>query len=215
VEGLLHRDVGAVNVRLAGICERQGAGFLIPFGTINPTLPDWEDDLRRCHEVHRMPGIRLYPNYHGYTLETAAFVRLVEIAAQRSLLIQIATQLEDRRTQHPFAVVPPVDVSPLSDLARRFPRVGFVVLNTSLSTPLATRLAGAGRVFFDSSHQEGLEGLARALQSIPLERLLLGSHAPLFIPEANLLKLRESRLTDDQLQRIASANADELLGTRP
>jgi predicted TIM-barrel fold metal-dependent hydrolase len=211
LEGLLNRDLGAVNVRLVEICRRETRGLLIPFGAINPTLPDWEEDLRRCHEIHRMPGVRLHPNYHGYKLSDPAFSRLMEIAAKRGLMVQIATQMEDRRTQHALANVAPVDVSPLADLAARFPLVPFVVLNASLSTPLATRLAGVGRIFFDLSHQEGLQGISRALQSVPVARVLFGSHAPLFLPEANLLKLRESPLTEEQLQAIAFANAELLV----
>jgi predicted TIM-barrel fold metal-dependent hydrolase len=214
LEALLHRDTGGANLRLAETCRRETDGLLVPFGAINPTLPDWEEDLRRCHEVHHMPGIRLYPNYHGYKLGDARFARLAEIAGQRGLMVQIATQMEDRRTQHALASVAPVDVSPLAELAVRFPRVPFVILNMSLSTPLATRLAGAGRIFFDLSHQEGLQGISRALQSVPIARVLFGTHAPLFLPEANLLKLRESPLTDEQLQAIASVNADDLLRNR-
>src|SRR5436190_22649030 len=41
-DGLLHRDVSAVNARLAGDCEKHGPKCLVPFGSINPKLPDWQ-----------------------------------------------------------------------------------------------------------------------------------------------------------------------------
>ena len=46
-EGLLHRDVSGVNARLAAACQRHGPNFLVPFGSINPKLPDWQ--IGRAH----------------------------------------------------------------------------------------------------------------------------------------------------------------------
>lgn len=211
LDALLHRDVAAVNGRLVETCRQEGQGVLLPFGCVNPTLPDWEEDLRRCHEVHRMAGIRLHPNYHGYKLDDPRFLRIAEGAERRGLVVQIALEMEDRRTQHPLALIPPVEASPLVDVAGRFPNLKLVVLGLSLASPLATRLAGAGRVHLDISHHEGLQGLSRALQSVPADRIVFGSHTPLFVFEANLLKLRESPLPEAQLRAIAFENANRLV----
>src|SRR5690606_2188027 len=62
-ESLFHKDIAGLNARLAKECEENGKGILLPFGTVNLAWPDWQEDLRRCDEVHGMKGIRIYPSY--------------------------------------------------------------------------------------------------------------------------------------------------------
>ena len=54
---------------------------------------------------------------------------------------------------------------------------------------------------------EGAAGLERLVAQVGHERLLFGSHAPLFYAEAAHLKLKESVLTPEQAEAIRQGNA--------
>lgn len=211
-EGLLHLDIAGVNERLAQECAAHGPDLLIPFGSINPTLPDWEDDLRRCREVHGMPGVRLHPNYHGYELDHPAVPRLIELAAERGLIVQLAARMEDPRTQHRLLSVPDVDLRPLADLATRFPTAKFVLLNALMGTATGqlAALTEAGQVFWELATLEGVNGLTRLLATLPPTRILFGTHAPFFVWESAALKLRESALPGPIREQIVAGNAAKL-----
>jgi uncharacterized protein len=212
-DALLHRNLAAANARLADECTRHGDGFLLPFGSVNPMSPDWREDLRRCTEVHRMRGIRLYPNYHGYKLDQPEFAALLDAAVERHLLVQLALKMEDERTQHPLVQVSAVDPVPLAALVAARPKLRLVVLNglgILRGEPL-TKLARSGQVWFDLAMLEGAAGIERVLSAIPAERLLFGSHAPFFIHEAAMLKLQESELPQPVREGIVAGNAARVL----
>ena len=218
-ESALHTDLAGANARLAEACARDGAGVLVPFGAIDPTLPDWEEDVRRCHEIHRMPGVRLMPNYHGYQLDDPRCARLLEVATQRGLLVQIALAMEDERTQHPALAAAPVQAAPLVPTLAAQPRARVMLLNAGArvlapTTVLLTRLIAAG-VFFEIAMLEGVAGIESLLQRVPAVRLMFGSPAPFFYFEAALLKLQESALTAEQLAAIQSGHARAALAPTP
>lgn len=212
-DGLLHKDIAAVNARLADECRRHGRGMLVPIGSINPNLPGWEVDLRRCSEEHRMSGIRVHPNYHGCKLDQPEFARLLRLAADRRLIVQLALVMEDERMMHPLLRVEPVDVTPLASLVRQTPGLRLVLLNalrTLRGQPLRELIA-AGEVCVEISMLEGVGGVANLLTEVPVNRVLFGSHAPLFYFESSLLKLKESPLTEEQLRAIRLENAQRFL----
>ncbi|HSB17826.1 MAG TPA: amidohydrolase family protein [Bryobacteraceae bacterium] len=215
-DGILHKDLAGVNTRLARECRTYGKELLLPFGSVNPKLPDWREDLRRCREEHRMPGIRLYPNYHGYDLKDPAFGELLTLASAGGLIVQLAMRMEDERTQHPLLRVPPVDAGPLPDLIRGQPGVRIVLLHWKglVGPALLERLATAGEVYFEISMLEGLGALARLIQQVSAERVLFGSNFPLFYFESALFKVREAGLTQLQQNAIFEGNAQRLLHLR-
>jgi len=211
-DGLLHKDVTAVNARLAEECARHAPGFLVPIGTINPMLPGWEEDLRRCHEVHRMPGIRLHPNYHGYKLEDALFSRLLQQATDRGLFVQIAVIMEEERTIHPLVNVAPVETAALIEILKAHPTARVQILNAfrSVKGEAVLKLAAAG-VWFEIAMLEGVNGIANLLEKLPVEKLCFGSHSPFFYFESAKLKLQESELGAQQRKLVDAGNAQRLL----
>lgn len=211
-EALLHHDLRGVNDRLAFWCAEHGATWLLPCGTVHPGLPGWQEDLRRCHEVHHCLAIRLHPNYHGYRLDEPAVETLLRAAADRGLLVQIAVRMEDPRTQHRLLTVPDVDVTPLMDWLARIEGLRVQLLNAlnAVRPDLLDRLAASGRVWVETAMLEGIEGVARWLSHFPAEKLLFGSYAPFFVWEAAALKLQESALSEVLRQGIRQDHAHKL-----
>jgi predicted TIM-barrel fold metal-dependent hydrolase len=212
-DGVFHKDISAANDRLVAECRRYGGGFLLPFGSVNPKLPDWQEDLRRCHEQHKMPGIRLHPNYHGYKADDSAFRQLLKLAASRNLVVQLALCMEDERTQHPLMRVPPVDIVPLADAIASEPHLKLVILNCYPQLPIERlrTLSSAGQVFFDSSMVERVDSIARLGAQVSPARVLFGSNFPFFYFESALLKLQEAGLTPTEQAAVFEGNARRLL----
>ena len=208
-EGIFHRDIRSVNTRLTEECARFPE--LQPIGVINPNLPGWPDDFRRCCEQHQMAGVRLFPNYHGYTLADDVFREFLAMAAEAGRFVQIAQTLEDRRTQSSLVHVEDVDLSPLPQIMQSVPRARVQILNLRPRANVVKMLQLIDRITFDIARVDGTDGLAELLRLVP-ERIAFGTHAPFLIPEAALIRLSENPLTDDQIFSIANRAAANLTG---
>ena len=220
-EALLSKDMNGVNTRLADECRTQSPGFLIPFGSINLAWPDWQEDVRRCHEVHKMPGIRIYPGYQPFDLDHPAMESLVRMIAERGLILQVVFGMEDPRVHHPVINVGSVTFAPLLKAVQSTPNAKVELLHFSGSSQgedLSLFMAKTNTVM-DISRLEGNGAVGRMIGSItglpsahvPVDRIVFGSHAPYFPMETAILKLIESPLDVQQLQAIMQGNARRLL----
>jgi hypothetical protein len=220
-EALLHKNLDAANAHLADECRVNGDRLLLPFGSVNPIWPDWEEDLRRCHEAYKMPGIRLYPNYHNYRLDRPEVMQLLGRATEREMLVQIAIEMEDERVHHPIITVPPVDVAPLAAICKQVSGARVQLLNCLTAFKgNASGLLPETQIVFDIANLEGTGAIGRLIDGrhwsiraqVPFGRLLFGSHAPFFPFEAALLRLFESPLEREQMLAIMYDTAQRLLG---
>jgi predicted TIM-barrel fold metal-dependent hydrolase len=188
---------------------------LFPFGAVNLALPAWQEDVRRCREVHNMRGIRLHPNYHGYALDDPRLSDLLALASEHRLLVQIVVRMEDDRTQHPLVRVPGVDLTKLAPVLKAHPAVQVQLLNSGrdVTPALLRELAELPNVWLEFAMTEGVGGVAKLASEFPFERLLFGTYAPFFPVESSLLKLQESELGHTLQERLTRGNPEQLLKT--
>lgn len=216
-EALLHKDMAGVNERLAAECRAKGPGFLRPFGSVNLAWPDWEDDVRRCHEVHQMPGLRIYPGYQPFDLSHPDLKRLVAITRERGLILQIVFQMEDPRVHHPLVVLREPVSAPLVAVLKAEPeaRVQLLHFSGNAAGSDLNALMTQTKAAIDISRWEGNGAVGRMIGTapsgtaarVPLDRVLFGSHAPYFPLETGILKLVESPLDAAQIHAIMQGNA--------
>jgi len=219
-EALLAKDMNGVNARLAAECHEHSPGFLIPFGSVNLAWPDWQEDVRRCHEVHKMPGIRIYPGYQPFDLDHPGMESLLKMTSERGLILQVVFGMEDPRVHHPIINVGPVTFGPLLKVLNGTPNAKVQLLHfaPNRGDDLAQFMMKTN-TFIDISQLEGNGAVGRMIGSIEglpsprvsVDRIVFGSHAPYFPVETAILKLIESPLDALQLQAIMQGNARRLL----
>ena len=222
-EALLHKDMAGVNERLAAECRAKGAGLLRPFGAVNLAWPDWEEDVRRCHEVYKMPGLRIHPGYQPYDLSHPDLKRLVAIARERGLILQIVFQMEDPRVHHPLIVLREAPAAPLVAVLKAEPeaKVQLLHFTGNVQGSDLNALMTQTKAAIDISRWEGNGAVGRMIGTapsgiaarVPLERVMFGSHAPYFPLETGLLKLVESPLDAAQIHAIMQGNARRWLAS--
>jgi predicted TIM-barrel fold metal-dependent hydrolase len=221
-ESLFTKSIDVTNARLAKECRENGKGMLIPFGTVNPVWPDWEEDLRRCHEVHKMPGIRIYPGYQTIDLTHPGFAKLITEATKRSMIVQIVGDIDDTRVEHPIVETRKFKLDPLVDIVKNTPGANIQLLNWNLyvDNDLLTKLVAETNISFDIAWLESVGALGHSIEGkswegqqtpVPVERFLFGSNAPIFPVEASTIKLFESPLTLQQMKAVMNQNARKLI----
>ena len=196
-DALLHPNLDAVNDRLAA--EAKSHSIFLPMGAVNPNSRSWKRTLDRCASVHRMRGIRLHPDFHGYSLDDPKFAELLDAAAERGLLVQIALGLNSKsRPLSPRFKLEKPNPAALLSVIKPEHRIQILGATESIkSVKLISKLAAVGVNFESSSAAENW------IASVSPERIHFGSNAP-FQPFS---KPDETVLTAS----IASHNAENLM----
>ncbi len=208
LDGVWCRSPHLYNGPLYRACS--GREDLLPVPVVDPTITTWETEVAEAVEEGAR-AIRLFPNYHGYTL---ADVEHLWGAIQNVGLITIVqTRMEDPRRQHPASVINDVAVSEIVDISRNHSDLNFVIggARTGDIRAQMDALRAGGNLYADVSQADGLDAVLVLIEDGLSESLLFGSHAPLFIPHSAVARVITD-IDDDTAMSILGRNAIRLFG---
>lgn len=181
-----------------------------PVPVLDPTVANWQQELKCACEHDGVQMVRLLPNYGGYDLASEKdFLQAIH-DAHLSVMVQIC--LEDPRRHHPLAVVPSLAASVVVDMAEQLPELCVVIGGAKAAElrTLAERILALPNVYADTSQVDGLDAVKVLVDKGLGARLVFGSHAPLFIPHAALGRV-VTDVADDVAEAILGGNALRLL----
>lgn len=210
--------------------ELAASEFFVPSAVLNPTLPAWRKGYDLCRGRWEVPLVRIMPNYHAYELAAPELDALAGRAAEDGVALGVHLRAEDERMQNPIALVPGVPFADVVALAERHPRLSVVAFGLSRLRELSGHVpdgligrlnAPAGpeplaelpdNLWIDLSFLEYESSLTIALKLFRADRVLFGTHLPLFYPRSNVLKVENSEAPGDAKAAVTRNNARALLG---
>jgi uncharacterized protein len=207
-EGLFHKDIHGVNARLADACSSVENGLLMPVGTVNPALPDWEEDLRRCARTFGMRGIRLHPTYHGYGLDDSRVAELLRLAAKQNLFVQLVASLPVTESRMLYPRVTNADLSRLAEVVR--PIRGLRLLVAGVRVGAENRWPELGPKTFVEMNAGDLVELRSFAKRYSTSRVVVGSMAPLV--DTTVADLAQRVANDNlKLESLTHGSAERFL----
>jgi predicted TIM-barrel fold metal-dependent hydrolase len=183
---------------------------LLPVPVIDPTITTWEAEVEEAVE-EGAKALRLFPNYHGYALVDVEHLWTPVHTAGLVTIIQ--TRMEDPRRQHPASVVADVSVSEIVEVSEKHPDIRIVMggARTGDIRSQKEAMLACENLYADVSQADWLDAVLVLVEEGLGERLLFGSHTPLFIPHSAVARVITD-VDDDVADAILGRNAIQLFG---
>lgn len=193
--------------------ELAASPFFIPSAVLNPTLPNVTHSLAVCRKEWGVPLVRLLPSYHQFRLDESVVDEFTEALTRAGLALGVHVRAQDERAQNPIAQVAPVPFVDIVALAKRHPGLRMVAFGAYAHEVAQVKRKEAAlpdNLYIDLSFVESEDPLLDTLRLCSPDRLLFGSHAPLFYPLANVYKVEHTEASREDIARTLYENAKGL-----
>ena len=216
INAIFYKNCHAGNEELA-VETKAHRDRLIPFATLNPQYPGWEDDLKQCYEDFGMMGLRLFPHYHDYKLTSEDGLHIVHSAADRGMALSVPIRMTDRRQRHWLDNVSNLSISDIASAMSKCPEARFIILNGQgfQNSELVTDKKLKNRDFLIEISRLSValrEDVPKLISSIGSSKLAFGTGIPLKYPEPALLKVRILDASKSVKEQIYWQNVARMLG---
>ncbi|HOX37122.1 MAG TPA: amidohydrolase family protein [Candidatus Brocadiia bacterium] len=211
LHGLLYTDVHEANHELHA-WTRKHRDRLSPAATINPTYDGWRRDLRQCREEFSATILKMYPDYHGYSLRDHAARELVQAAGELGMIVALTGRVVDPRGRHRLDPGREVDSADAQDLIGRFPDLRFLMLNFSSRVDKDE----SPRCLYSITRFMGENGLrlGKQIREHGAARFCVGTTMLLRCGTPALLGLEKCGLGRRENDAVSGGNLNKLLAVR-
>jgi uncharacterized protein len=190
---------------------------LVPFGVINPAYADWEYDLDWCRNEMGAKGIRIYPQYHNYTMADSCCDELCEACKERGLVVTLIQRQVDYRQSHWLVDAPDLKLDEIADLCAKHPETTFMLLNGSglSGSRFVTEVDELpSNSYFGISRSRPFIGkdINKLIAGVGVERVLFGTGIPMKYPGPAFLNVQHADISEENKEKIRGENLAKLLG---
>lgn len=217
ISGVFYRDVARGNYELLKDIKPYNDRF-VPFCNINPKYTYVCEDLIECNRLG-FKGVKLFPATHDYKLDSPESVKVLKLAAELKMPVQLPVYIEDYRQRHPMDFLKPITPENVKQAAIASPDTDFIISNIH-SHNFAAALSAVerkGQVYYDIGRVDNLNQISfkSLLSYAGVEHIVIGTGAPLQYIGVQLIKLAFMEATDDlteeEIALISYGNAKRLL----
>lgn len=184
----------------------------IPVPALNPSLYGWEADFTDMMGMG-VPGIRLFPGYHNYTLQDPVMPKLLSFIKDNGLFVQIVARIEDERQHHWLTKVGQVGVKSIQDLVYNQKDIPFIIsgLRYAEIVNFLKDLPADCRVLTDISQVKGPVLCLDNLFNMGFkDKLILGTAQPLHYGDSSFI-MAEHLEDSSYREAILGRNLEEFL----
>jgi uncharacterized protein len=181
--------------------------------TVNPRIPGYVYDIEKGIEKFDISGVKIFPSYHGYDLDSNILLQLCKQLQNYNLPLFISLRLEHKDMNY-ILDVPECDIKNAGKLLNKVTNIDLVFLTIRSKEIYAVKeyFSGDSNVYFDTSGlKDGLFAIEKLLEKVDYRQMLYGSLYPMYPLKSTYFLVERAMLDESVKEAVFFGNAERVL----